>query len=97
MKDKCKIAKYAQIALTDEISAAQSVRTRLAAAIDNLDGHDAATLIKLGSDVSRAIATLDWRTRMMRIRSNQFSEMLEKDAPNKEAQNRLEDGSDRCM
>ena len=77
MKTKKHIAEYAQLALNDEISAAQSVRKRLAAAINGLDGHDPATLIKLGSDVARAIATLDWRLRMMGIRKTQFAKALE--------------------
>lgn len=80
MKTKKHIAEYAQLALNDEISAAQSVRKRLAAAIDGLDGHDPTTLIKLGSDVARAIATLDWRLRMMRIRKTQFAKALEDEA-----------------
>ena len=80
MKTKKHIAEYAQLALNDEISAAQSVRKRLAAAIDGLDGHDPTTLIKLGSDVARAIATLDWRLRMMGIRKTQFAKALEDEA-----------------
>lgn len=85
MKTKKHIVKYAQFALDDEISAAQSVRKRLAAAIDGLDGHNAATLIKLGSDVARAIATLDWRLRMMKIRKAQFAKALEYEAEGEKA------------
>ena len=75
MKTK-RLITFAQYTLADGISAAQSVRNRLASALGALDGRDAATLIKLGSDVSRAISALDWRWHMMKIQQKQLDKIV---------------------
>lgn len=61
---------YVQHRIDDDVAALNNVRDRLAKAIDRLDGSDAVTLIKLGSDISRVIAAIDWRTRELKRRRN---------------------------
>ena len=55
------LAIYASLVAGHQIGAMKKIRSRIAASLDKLDGADAATLIKLGSDMSRAISALDWR------------------------------------
>ena len=61
---------YVQHRIDDDVVALNNVRDRLAKAIDRLDGSDAATLIKLGSDISRAISSIDWRICELKRRRN---------------------------
>lgn len=61
---------YVQHKIDEDVTALNNIRDRLAKAIDRLDGNDTATLIKLGSDISRVIAAIDWRTRELKRRRN---------------------------
>ena len=62
-----------------EIAMLRRLRTRLVSAIGGLDGHDATTLIKLGSDISRAIAAIDWSLRDLGIQRKRISMICEEE------------------
>ena len=62
-----------------EIAMLRKLRTRLVAAIDRLDGRDATTLIKLGSDIARAVSAIDWQLRDLGIQRKRISMICEEE------------------
>lgn len=68
---------FALHTIDGELHALKDIRSRLVSAIDNVDGRDAATLIKLGSDVSRVIAALDWNAMHLKRKRNTIRRISE--------------------
>lgn len=65
-----RLAIFARYSLGKELHALKNIRDRLVTSLDHLDGNDSTTLIKLGSDISRAISAIDWRARELKRNSN---------------------------
>ena len=78
-----RLAHFSQYVISNEIATITKLRSRLVAALGNLDGTDATTLIKLGSDISRVVSAIDWRTRELKINSRTISTICaeEKEPP----------------
>lgn len=60
------LAHFSKHVIGKEIATITKLRSRLVAALDNLNGNDPTTLIKLGSDISRVISAIDWRARELK-------------------------------
>lgn len=78
-----RLAHFSKHAIGNEIAALDKLRSRLVGALDSLDGRDAATLIKLGSDISRVVSAIDWRKRDLRIDIRNISSICDEEKEEK--------------
>jgi hypothetical protein len=78
-----RLAYFSERAIGNEIVALDGLRSRLVGALDRLDGRDATTLIKLGSDISRVVSAIDWRKRGLKMDIRRISAICDEETEEK--------------